>query len=115
MYPARVGDRVQLSLGDDVVTWKRVRNDDVEEFIKYCAPGENGPKCKGFVTKDDKPAEPASNAHVYANGTLVFDPLKATDVGLYSSPDQKPMVTKHEDGSESFALRGHISLVLQED
>ncbi|EYC11083.1 hypothetical protein Y032_0052g2206 [Ancylostoma ceylanicum] len=91
-YPGKVGDRIELDIGRDVKTWKRVRKGDVEEFIKHCAPGENEPRCKGFVTKDNKPADPATEAHVKENGVLVIEKLKATDAGLYSSPDHQSIV-----------------------
>ncbi|KHJ90083.1 hypothetical protein OESDEN_10081 [Oesophagostomum dentatum] len=50
-YPVKVGEPVFLNLGNDVKTWKRVRNDDVEEFIQYCGPTEKSPRCGGFVNK----------------------------------------------------------------
>ncbi|KAJ1373951.1 hypothetical protein KIN20_036513 [Parelaphostrongylus tenuis] len=90
---AKVGDRVVLDLGRDVVTIKRVRGNNTNEYIKYCGSGETEPRCKGFVTEDGEPATPASKAHVEKNGTLIFDPFKATDAGLYSSPDQEPIVS----------------------
>lgn len=114
VYEAKVGDRVLLDLGTDVVTWKRVRDSGVPEFIKYCGPTEKGPRCAQFVGEDNKPAQPESNAHVASNGTLIIDPLKATDVGLYSNADAKPIEHKNPDGSVSGVLSVHISLVLKE-
>ncbi|VDM61774.1 unnamed protein product [Angiostrongylus costaricensis] len=112
-YQAKVGDRVVLDLGRDVVTWKRVRNNGEEEHIKYCKAGETDPCCKDFVTKDGKPATPPTKAHVDEEGKLIFDPFVATDVGLYSSPDQKPKEVSH-DGVVSAVLNTHISLVVEE-
>ncbi|RCN51153.1 hypothetical protein ANCCAN_02718 [Ancylostoma caninum] len=109
-YPGKVGERVLLDLGNDVKTWKRVRKGDVEEFIKYCAAGETGPRCNGFVTADNKPAHPETKAKVFANGTLEIQSLKASDAGLYSSPDQGPIVTNQGDGIQAGVLAAHIQL-----
>ncbi|VDM75145.1 unnamed protein product [Strongylus vulgaris] len=111
---AEVGKKVELRLGSDVVTWKRVRKDDIEEFIKYCGPTEKGPRCSQFVTADNKPAVPETNAHVNRDGTLVIESFKETDAGLYSSPDQKPNIEKQPDGSETATLAGHIELIVKE-
>ncbi|KAE9415853.1 hypothetical protein Angca_000802 [Angiostrongylus cantonensis] len=113
VYQAKVGDRVVLDLGRDVVTWKRVRNNGEEEHIKYCKTGETDPCCKEFITKDRKPATPPTKAHVDEEGKLIIDPFVATDVGLYSSPDQKPK--EMTNGSVvSAVLNTHISLVVNE-
>ncbi|CAJ0602682.1 unnamed protein product [Cylicocyclus nassatus] len=85
---AEVGKPVELSVGK-VVKWKRNRN-GVEEFIKYCDPKTKEPICSQFVTKDNKPSNPVTKAHVKKDGTLVIESVKASDRGLYSSPDQKP-------------------------
>ncbi|KAJ1364352.1 hypothetical protein KIN20_024434 [Parelaphostrongylus tenuis] len=110
---AKVGDRVVLDLGRDVVTWKRVRDNNKEEYIKYCGSGKTEPRCKGFVTKNGQPATPASKAHVEKDGKLVFDPFMATDAGLYSSPDQKPKERK-QGGAVSAVLNTHIALIVKE-
>ncbi|CAJ0603641.1 unnamed protein product [Cylicocyclus nassatus] len=110
---AEIGKTVKLELGSDVVTWKRVREGDVEEFIKYCGPTEKGPRCAQFVNADNKPVPPATTARVEKDGTLIIESFKATDAGLYSSPDQKPIVKTLPDGSQTSSLRGHIQLVVQ--
>ncbi|XGW27492.1 hypothetical protein V3C99_007812 [Haemonchus contortus] len=91
VYEVMIGGRLKIFFPQDVVTWKRVRKAGVEEFIKYCAEGEKNPRCSGFVTADNKPALPESaNASVLANGTLIINPFRETDVGTYTSPDLQP-------------------------
>ncbi|KAJ1355276.1 hypothetical protein KIN20_012612 [Parelaphostrongylus tenuis] len=102
-----------LDLGRDVVTIKRVRVNNTKEYIKYCGSGETEPRCKGFVTEDGEPATPASKAHVQKDGKLIFDPFAATDAGLYSSPDQGPIVT-NKSGAYFAVLNKHISLIVKE-
>ncbi|VDO71456.1 unnamed protein product [Heligmosomoides polygyrus] len=113
-YQAKVGERVVLDLGAQVVTWKRERDRGVPEFIKHCGPTEKELRCTQFVTKDNQPAQPESNAHIDANGALIIDPMKATDVGQYSDADAKPIETKLPDGSISSVLPPHIQLELKE-
>ncbi|KAJ1348068.1 hypothetical protein KIN20_003286 [Parelaphostrongylus tenuis] len=96
-----------LSLG------KRVRDNNKEEYIKYCESVETEPRCKGFVTEDGEPATPASKAHVEKDGKLIFDPFAATDAGLYSSYDQKPK-EGNESGAVSAVLNTHIALTVKE-
>ncbi|CAJ0603643.1 unnamed protein product [Cylicocyclus nassatus] len=110
---AKIGETVKLELGSDVVTWKRVRKGDVEEFIKYCGPTEKGPRCAQFVNAANKPVPPATKAHVEKDGTLIIESFKATDAGLYSSSDQKPFVKILPRGSQISTLRPHIKLVVQ--
>ncbi|KHJ90082.1 hypothetical protein OESDEN_10080 [Oesophagostomum dentatum] len=111
---AKVGERVALTIGDGVVTWKRLRKGEAEETIKHCKPSNKEAGCKEFVTKDGEKALPESSAKVLANGTLVITSFKATDAGTYSSPDLKPKVTKHKDGSESAVAPSEIVVVLKE-
>ncbi|CAJ0603651.1 unnamed protein product [Cylicocyclus nassatus] len=110
---AKIGETVKLELGSDVVTWKRVRKGDVEEFIKYCGPTEKGPRCAQFVNANNKPVPPATKAHVEKDGTLIIESFKAADAGLYSSPDVKPNVQTLPDGSTESTLGPHIQLVVQ--
>ncbi|KAK6031844.1 hypothetical protein OSTOST_01986 [Ostertagia ostertagi] len=113
VYEAQVGSRLRISLGPEVVTWKRVRHEGVEEFIKHCDEGVNEPRCFRFVTADDRPALPeSSNATVLANGTLLIEVFKKTDVGTYSSPDLKPKEYVHPDGTTA---KIHPSIIFVEE
>ncbi|KAK6009128.1 hypothetical protein OSTOST_25970, partial [Ostertagia ostertagi] len=78
---AKLGERVELSLGPGVVTWKR-KTSEGEQFIKYCGPTEKGPRCGQFVKEDNTPVKPKSSAHVQPDGTLVIDSFQKSDVGL---------------------------------
>ncbi|PIO66725.1 hypothetical protein TELCIR_11549 [Teladorsagia circumcincta] len=49
-----LGERVELTLGKGVVTWKR-KTSDGEQFIKYCGPTEKGPRCAQFVKEVSRP------------------------------------------------------------
>ncbi|KJH48923.1 hypothetical protein DICVIV_04952 [Dictyocaulus viviparus] len=109
-YNAKAGDRVVLDLGKDVQTWMRVRDSDIEEFIKYCKVGDKEPRCFGFVTEAGKPTTPKSNARVDKDGKLIIDPVKLSDAGTYSSPDQKPILKKNRNGGVSAVLNTQITL-----
>ncbi|KAK5974791.1 hypothetical protein GCK32_005638 [Trichostrongylus colubriformis] len=110
---AKIGERVELDLGEGVVNWMR-KTDNGEEFIKYCGPTEKGPRCAQFVKADNTPAKSPSSAHVTVDGKLIIDSFKASDAGLYSSLDQKPIEHKHPDGSTSSTLGVHIQLVAKD-
>ncbi|VDM76454.1 unnamed protein product [Strongylus vulgaris] len=89
-----LGERAEIYVGPDVVTWKRIRDDnDAEEFVKYCEPYERAPICYRFVGKNNISSIPATYAHVNKDGTLVIESVKESDIGRYSSPDQTPHVS----------------------
>ncbi|PIO64338.1 hypothetical protein TELCIR_14039 [Teladorsagia circumcincta] len=64
--------------------------------------------------QDNTPVKHQSSAHVKSDGTLVIDSFQISDIGLYSSPDHKPIEHKSPDGTTSSVLPGHIDLVLKE-
>ncbi|VDM52955.1 unnamed protein product [Angiostrongylus costaricensis] len=95
IYEARVGERVILDHGPSVRTWKRIRSEEMDEFIKRCPGNEKGAICHGFVDEDGLPASPATSAYVDPDGYLIIEPFVATDAGLYWSPKQIPWMARN--------------------
>ncbi|VDL75425.1 unnamed protein product [Nippostrongylus brasiliensis] len=110
----KVGGKAVLDLGKGIVNWKRIRNGK-EEFIKFCGPTEKSPRCGQFVTADNKPALPKSNAVVLSNGNLVLDPLQSSDSGTYSSPDLKIEKTKLPNGEMTATAPPQVDLTVTQN
>ncbi|WKY06736.1 hypothetical protein Q1695_006705 [Nippostrongylus brasiliensis] len=108
------GEKVVLDLGEGIVNWRRIRNGK-EEFIKFCGPTEKSPRCGQFVTADNKPALPKSNAVVLSNGNLVLDPLQSSDSGTYSSPDLTIKVTRLPSGAMVATAPPQIDLTVTQN
>lgn len=64
--------------------------DSISDFFRFLMDWE-----RNLNIQDNQPAQPESNAHIDANGALIIDPMKATDVGQYSDADAKPIVRIH--------------------
>ncbi|GMT05075.1 hypothetical protein PENTCL1PPCAC_27249 [Pristionchus entomophagus] len=97
-YPVKVGGAINLDIGKEVRVWERTIN-GVKQTIRYCGPTEKNVACCRWVDENGSPM--ASGARVTADGKLIIDKATLADAGGYSSPDKKPIVTKHSDGSFS--------------
>ncbi|WKY06741.1 hypothetical protein Q1695_006709 [Nippostrongylus brasiliensis] len=106
----KAGEKVELTLGSRVVNWKRVVGDR-EEFIKYCGPTENSPRCGQFVTADNIPSD--TRAQVLEDGSLVIEGFSSKDVGMYSSPDLKMQEMELPNGARSAVAAPVINLDLE--
>ncbi|KAF8383133.1 hypothetical protein PRIPAC_72275 [Pristionchus pacificus] len=96
-YPVKVGEKLELSVPQKGIhTWERIILRPEREVLQLRT------NSKLF-----------SGARVTKDGKLIINKVTLSDSGSYTSPDEKPPMTYHPDGSISAVGTSMINVIVE--